>query len=810
MLKQTWNTCSPLGINRIIHIPSYIELRIGFWHPASKTFYDRYSFAYQPNKNYFKGFGINNFQPQAIEKYTGQIVQVEARPFELVKTSLTLAGKHNHYLIDLDAYEDRLSLQFTLKELKDEEEQILIFLDSAWKHPSQHKFELEGVLTQCEGNYAFFTYNTIPDYRGSYTSQEAFREELTKDNKLNNIIGEPTQLAALSFSLIQPLQLTYCLNKNPEKARNIALEYLPEVEQIFISKFERDEEPYIATNEIRSLSDSLNCALTWNICWDETNKDYYLPVTKSEIEYYYNAFAEERQLPFLQRNIHKVLKNTNPDNNYQGPFYTPETSAVNILLLSLYQPEWAKKIIHQQFALQTKDGRLPMLTLGKMSTGGSGFPLLAHTIWKLYLKTNDKTFLKEIYPSLKRWYLWFKKERDRNLDNLFEWGNNDKMSSLFNFPIEDLPDKIGAAYESGFYDSPLWEGENNWDKKKHCLTTSCVGLSSFISYFANLLSLMAEQLEHTEESKTFKAEHINYNKLINKHFWDNTRKVYVNVHWNGKRDKTLTASSFYPLLAKVTTLEDYNLLVKHYLSEANSFWAEYGIPSLDMEHSKFDGNSLGFRGALWPHINYLIHTAIKQYDPEKAHQLLEKFLWLYEQHWEQNHSLPGCFDPNKATNLWKTPSKSISLSTTGALFGLAYLESLIDVQLEGKGLNFGNPFLERDVEFRNFIFQNIPYTIIAGTTQTTLKRRNQEVFSCYPGALIRNYQISREEVIFEIWANKDIAIFVKEFPKNKNILLGIGGGVPKPIKTRPEVTFNISFSKYGQTKTVRLYLASKK
>ncbi|MEW5692208.1 MAG: trehalase family glycosidase [Candidatus Hydrogenedentota bacterium] len=302
-------------------------------------------------------------------------------------------------------------------------------------------------------------------------------------------------------------------------------------------------------------------------------------------------------------------------------------AAFNSLLANSFDLKLAEQNLKLLFYQQDKDGMLHQVRVGNRKNNLTGLPIVSYVVWKMYKRWKNKRFLKWIYPELKKWHLWLKKNRDKNNDGLLEWGCENEGDII-------VSGSDGGFYESGLDDSPMWK-EAEWDDNLRTFKMNCVDLSSIFCLDSLILSFIALELKKRKESLFFKDEYIKLKKIINERLWDNNRKLYVNRHWDGKFSSEISPTSFYPLLAKIPDRESAYFLIKKLFDE-RFFFGEYIIPSISKDSKYYNPDGDYWAGRVWPPMNYLVYEGVRLYDRKSADILYKKYKEIFFREWEES------------------------------------------------------------------------------------------------------------------------------------------------------------------------------
>jgi len=89
-------------------------------------------------------------------------------------------------------------------------------------------------------------------------------------------------------------------------------------------------------------------------------------------------------------------------------------------------------------------------------------------------------------------------------------------------------------------------------------------------------------------------------------------------------------TSFYPMIAKISTADQVNSLITKYLINYQEFcchpqYCQYGIPSISRSDPKFTDNDY-WRGRIWAPMNFLVYLGLLQYNGTENVQIVKKYL----------------------------------------------------------------------------------------------------------------------------------------------------------------------------------------
>ena len=260
---------------------------------------------------------------------------------------------------------------------------------------------------------------------------------------------------------------------------------------------------------------------------------------------------------------------------------------------------------------------------------------------EIYRKYEEKWFLKEVYNELLSWNRW--RAANRDVDGYlvhgtdpYDYGNSKSRSAT-------LSGKMKAAkWESGMDNSPMWD-DAIFDSLNHRMLMADVGLMSLYIADCHSLSEIADILGYTNDAKELTARAEKYSKKLET-LWDDKFGLYLNKDLvTGKLSYRLTPTLFYPLLAKVPSLNQASRMMKEHFYNDKEFWGEFIMPSVARNDTAFNDNHY-WRGRIWAPLNFLVYLGMRNYNlPDAKKDMVEKSkslllkTWVSERHVCENY-----------------------------------------------------------------------------------------------------------------------------------------------------------------------------
>jgi hypothetical protein len=397
--------------------------------------------------------------------------------------------------------------------------------------------------------------------------------------------------------LIAPGRSAFAVGRMPEKINNAKA--FKRIRQMvsYVEHFGRDQThgPYRMGHAVR-----------WNVCYDWTRKEVYLAVSRSWVQ----MMASILGLPDCAK----------------GPLLFGWDSALSALLVARSEPALARAIVRSLLARQEEDGRLPQLSLGPHSSDRCAPPLLPLAVWYLsYGVSLD--FAATVLPQLARAHRWLLDHREPHRDGLLSWGNDDPTTKKGPIRIEGW---VGAAYESGLDNSPMWE-ELGYDESTRSLGRGCVDLCSYAALSARILAALSAATG-AMDPRPFEEDYRRICAAVNGRLYGEDG-LYHNLKLDGGLASRVTPTSFYPLLAGLVPRDRAAALVERHLRSRESFWGPPVLPSVPRNSPLFDGDGDYWRGRVWPPMNYLVWAGLRQHAPAEAAHLAQHSRELFDAEW---------------------------------------------------------------------------------------------------------------------------------------------------------------------------------
>jgi neutral trehalase len=208
---------------------------------------------------------------------------------------------------------------------------------------------------------------------------------------------------------------------------------------------------------------------------------------------------------------------------------------------------------------------------------GLGLPLFAWAEFNLYHKTGNKKRIKEILPILHKYIAW--------TDSVFK-----RPNGLYEVPLAATgmatPCREYAAYPVDFN------------------TVMAVNML--------YMAALADILNDKESGFQYKRQYFSLKTRINNLMWDDGDGFYYDIDRYERRIKIKTLAGYWPLLAELPNDDKAERIIGK-LSDPQYFGTPHPFPSMAANEEFFDENGGGFRGAVYPHLTFMVIKGLERY-----------------------------------------------------------------------------------------------------------------------------------------------------------------------------------------------------
>lgn len=355
--------------------------------------------------------------------------------------------------------------------------------------------------------------------------------------------------------------------------------------------------PLLHSAQSEGALDAVRDVVAWNTVWDETNARPYTAVTRIW-------------------NLGKF-----------AVWYNDQTFAA--LLAGVFDADLARENMAVALAGATPQGNIAcIVTSNDAWVDRSQPPHGAFVAWQLYQRSGERSIIAASYDALVRNNRWWRTHRDPDSTGLLSCGTSDVGEGLYKGTA------FAARNETGM-DNSATHDEAVYEPATRSLSTFDLGLNCALALDAEMLARMAAVLGRDEDAAEFAAAAERTRKLISAELWDDDRKIFANRQRKGGFVRSLSPTSFYPLLCGAATADQAEHLLRH-LGDENTFAGAFGLPNATRDDPAFADN-VYWRGRIWPNVNYMVWLGLRRYGfLKEASALASRSYELFMKSWRND------------------------------------------------------------------------------------------------------------------------------------------------------------------------------
>lgn len=239
----------------------------------------------------------------------------------------------------------------------------------------------------------------------------------------------------------------------------------------------------------------------------------------------------------------------------------------------------------------------------------SSAPWFSYENWEIFKISRDTTFLLQAYDFGKRFYNFWRTERDDDRDSLCEWGGHAFWESVRDYNV-------------------IWDLLGGWADPHSANKVEALDLNCELVMEEKALASMATLLGRSEEAQQWRDRAQQRADSINRRMWDPQTRFYYHIE---KHSHTFTYRNpndlkrkeqigLLPLWAGVANAAQASDLVQE-VQNTSTFGRPYGQPLLahNDPYGGYDAHSV------YPEWNYLVFRGLLDYGyAEEARQLADR------------------------------------------------------------------------------------------------------------------------------------------------------------------------------------------
>ncbi|MBB3937014.1 amylo-alpha-1,6-glucosidase [Aureimonas phyllosphaerae] len=296
------------------------------------------------------------------------------------------------------------------------------------------------------------------------------------------------------------------------------------------------------------------------------------------------------------------------------------------LMAGLLDPALARRNFDVAMGSATPQGNIACLVNPKDAwVDRTQAPHGAFVAWMIFQRTGDRAFLSDVFDALARNQLWWRANRDPDGRGLVSCGTSDVGDAMYRGTA------FGARNETGMDNSPTHD-EARYDPATRTLSTLDVGLNSALALDAEMLALIAAEIGRRDEAEQFASLADETRELIRRELWDEARGLFANRQRDGGFVRSVSPTSFFPLLCGAADDAQVRRLLTH-LDDPAMFGGRYPLPNVSRDDPAY-AEQIYWRGRIWPNVNWLVWQGLRRYRLDaQASSLVARSFAMFEESW---------------------------------------------------------------------------------------------------------------------------------------------------------------------------------
>jgi len=341
--------------------------------------------------------------------------------------------------------------------------------------------------------------------------------------------------------------------------------------------------------------DAIRDVLGWNTVWDPVNRQMYTASTRAWIARKFGGFGVWQIDGFLHSILAAHLGETRLAWDNVAAVLAGRTERGNLTALRAATTDWQDR---------------------------SHPPVGAQACWSVQAMTPDDDAAARAAEVLAGAFDWWFATRDGNGNGLLEYGSSPVGDGHF------VHTRQAAMDESANDNSPVHD-EAWFDLTTHTLDLEDIGLNSLLVHEGSLLARLRPGSDRLAGRAADLAE------AVRTRLWDPEREVFAGRLWSGEFTRSLSPTSFYPLLAGIATPDQAEAMTARWLADPRRFGGPYPVAGTPHDDPAALDN-VYWRGRVWPCFNYLVYLGLRRYRfDEQAAWLASRGLEMFRRGWSE-------------------------------------------------------------------------------------------------------------------------------------------------------------------------------
>lgn len=268
-------------------------------------------------------------------------------------------------------------------------------------------------------------------------------------------------------------------------------------------------------------------------------------------------------------------------------------SAFHAMALVRWDPELARDQFRIMMKFQGDDGMLPDVVFEDAAKGVfrgcTKPPVWGWAVWAIDRAAPDDAFLCAAYESLRRYEAFWRTKRFVAAEGMFRYdGNSDDPAQR----------KLYCGWESGWDDSPRWDGEPG--------SRLPIDLNCWMVLYYRSLRDIAARLDCAADGAAWERRANDLARRIEERLWDERDECYYDreIAPGGGFSRVLTPASFMPLFIGIAPPERAASMARHAKRMAP------GWPTVSYDDPKYRPD-VYWRGRTWLNVAYFALKGLK-------------------------------------------------------------------------------------------------------------------------------------------------------------------------------------------------------
>lgn len=244
-------------------------------------------------------------------------------------------------------------------------------------------------------------------------------------------------------------------------------------------------------------------------------------------------------------------------------------------------------------------------------------PLVAQALSRLYKVTEDKAYLKEMLPMVKKYFDWLAENRDYDGDGLitiispFESGMDWKPTydPVVNFPRKKADWRLFVKMVTIDFKNFIVNYNNEKIRKHDHFRVKDAGFNTI--YIQNLRTLneLCQEVGDPDADKYRKRADLALRSMIDVMYDEEDAAFYDVCGADNRKLRILTPTAFFPVVLNGTPLDMDKRILDRHLFNDQEFHTKFPIPSLAINDPAFYPHRSMYiwRGPTWIVNNWFMH-----------------------------------------------------------------------------------------------------------------------------------------------------------------------------------------------------------